>query len=515
MRRGRLSFGCTFHGGLGLVKYFALLTLFSSNANAIDPASCPAARGALGQVRALDAQFNRTKDCALIPRIMAASDRHFALGAANCPGDWVRSKSHAQVENELRARCRHIETAQSHRESPKQQSAAQLPPPSVVVKQAPAELPIGAVNQQQSGSCSDITGTSGSGSSNCTSSNGAPPNVQAQINQAQSYMQAAKTVKESDTSYNGWSAAAAQYRKAETAFRAAGDLADAAAATEQAQTLENALKIANQQSGPSSAQPSSSAAGSCSPLAPAGPWQGSNAAYCANANCVERGSAYYGALCFPPNQPPPLNASKNGSGASQPLTSDQQARAGKAWTIIQDASKNTSPSQRRAAVGAAIAQLLQKDAELLNLIPDFLNCPADPASDQQVRFFKCINEQMPGIEEGDTSQPPPPPVSKPQATATQDQPTPMVTIDPKNKWCQIDYGAAPGSSIQICWLEASNGYCMKWRETPDGKKLPSDFDPADQQSFSNNVANAGLYTQHCPREADDKWILYWTPKKDR
>jgi hypothetical protein len=263
------------------------------------------------------------------------------------------------------------------------------------------------------------------------------------------------------------------------------------------------------------AQPSPSAASSCPPLAPAGPWQGSNAAYCANANCVERGSAYYGSMCFPPNQLPQQNGSSNASGASQPLTSDQQARAGKAWTTIQDASQNASPSQRRAAVGAAIAQLLQKDAELLNLIPDLLNCPGDSASDQQVRFFKCINEQVPGIEEGDASQPPPPPVSKPQATAMQDQPTPMVTIDPKNKWCQIDYGAPPGAGIQICWLEASNGYCMKWRETPDGKKLPSDFDPADQQSFSDNVANAGLYTQHCPREADDKWILYWTPKKGR
>ena len=67
-------------------------------------------------------------------------------------------------------------------------------------------------------------------------------------------MQAAKTVKDSDPSYNGWSAAAAQYRKAAAAFEAAGDLAQAAAAAEQAQTLENALKIANQQAAQAASQ---------------------------------------------------------------------------------------------------------------------------------------------------------------------------------------------------------------------------------------------------------------------
>jgi hypothetical protein len=251
----------------------------------------------------------------------------------------------------------------------------------------------------------------------------------------------------------------------------------------------------------------------CPPLAPAGPWQRSNAAYCANANCVERGSAYYGSICFPPT--PQQNVSQSASGASQPLTtltSDQQARAGKAWATVQSAGQNASPSQRRAEVGAAVAQLLQKDAELLNLIPQYLDCPTDAVGDQQVRFLKCINERLAGIEEGDSS---PPPGTNQQATTTQGQPTPMVTIDPKNKYCEPDYGAPAGSGIQTCWLEASNGYCMKWRETPNGSKVASDFDPADQQSFSDNVANAGLYTQHCPPGADAKWILYWTPKKDR
>lgn len=168
----------------------------------------------------------------------------------------------------------------------------------------------------ESGSCSDITGTGGGSSpGNCTRSNGVPPNVQAQINQAQSYMQAAKTVKESDPSYNGWSTAAQQFHKAEAAFKAAGDLANAAAAAEQAQTLENALKIADaksnagsatnvsQPAGQPNARPADQASKSCPPLGPASYWQNTpNAFYCEHANCVERGSAYYGMMCFPQDQ---------------------------------------------------------------------------------------------------------------------------------------------------------------------------------------------------------------------
>jgi hypothetical protein len=43
------------------------------------------------------------------------------------------------------------------------------------------------------------------------------------------------------------------------------------------------------------------AASSCPPVAPSKYWQGTpNAEYCANANCVDRGSAYYGYVCYPP-----------------------------------------------------------------------------------------------------------------------------------------------------------------------------------------------------------------------
>lgn len=272
---------------------------------------------------------------------MAASDRHFALGAANCPGDWVRTKSHAQIENALRARCRHIEATAP----PKQKTTIQAPTPTGT-QQAAARQPDGAANQtQQSGSCSDITGTGGESSpGNCTPSNGVPPNVQAQINQARSYMQAAKTVKQSDASYSGWSTAAQQFRKAEAAFKAAGDLANAAAASDQALTLENALKIADQKSNPGAAasqpQPSSQpnlspvdqASNSCPPLGPASYWQNTpNAAYCASANCVERASAYYGMMCFPQDQ------SSGGRPTSSPTPQQQAAVQPQATGPIPDA----------------------------------------------------------------------------------------------------------------------------------------------------------------------------------
>ncbi len=116
--------------------------------------------------------------------------------------------------------------------------------------QAAAQPQPSAVPNQQSGSCSDITGTGGGGGpGNCAPSSGVPANIQQQMTQAQSYMQAAQTVQQSDPTYNGWSTAAAQYRKAAATFQAAGAAAQAAAAAAQAQTLETALKIANRTAG--------------------------------------------------------------------------------------------------------------------------------------------------------------------------------------------------------------------------------------------------------------------------
>jgi hypothetical protein len=112
-------------------------------------------------------------------------------------------------------------------------------------------------NQQQSANCSDITGIGGGcGPTNCAPSSGIPSNVQQQIAQAQSYMQAAQTVKQSDPTNTGWSTAATLFRKAAAAFQAAGDLAQAQAAAEQAQTLETGLKIANAKATQPANQPS-------------------------------------------------------------------------------------------------------------------------------------------------------------------------------------------------------------------------------------------------------------------
>lgn len=94
--------------------------------------------------------------------------------------------------------------------------------------------------------CIDIPAASKPGTSGAHQPPSASANKQAQIAQAKSYMQAAQTVKQSDASYSGWSTAASQFRKAAEAFKAAGDLVNAATATDQAQTLETALKLSKQ-----------------------------------------------------------------------------------------------------------------------------------------------------------------------------------------------------------------------------------------------------------------------------
>ncbi len=145
----------------------------------------------------------------------------------------------------------------------------------------PASRPKTAAAPNGGGDCSTITGLGGgSGPSNCTPPNGIPPTVQAQMAQARSNMQAAQTIQQSDPGAASRAAAAAQFRLAAAAFQTAGDALQAAAAADQAKALEGTL--------------------SCPPLAPASFWQGTtNADYCANANCVDRGSALYGMLCYP------------------------------------------------------------------------------------------------------------------------------------------------------------------------------------------------------------------------
>lgn len=58
---------------------------------------------------------------------------------------------------------------------------------------------------------------------------------------------------------------------------------------------------------------------------------------------------------------------------------------------------------------------------------------------------------------------------------------------------------------QISWQAASNGYCKKWRLGEDGRTLPSDYDPHDTDSFSDNIVNALIYTQPCPAGASQAY----------
>jgi hypothetical protein len=66
---------------------------------------------------------------------------------------------------------------------------------------------------------------------------------------AQAYMAAARALKEQDPNYNSLSAAALIFRRAAAAFQAAGDTARAQAATDEAQTLESFIKLANERGG--------------------------------------------------------------------------------------------------------------------------------------------------------------------------------------------------------------------------------------------------------------------------
>jgi hypothetical protein len=152
------------------------------------------------------AHFKRVGDCSLLPGIMALSDRDFAYGVSHC-AVWRRTKTHAQVERELRAFCRpsSTSTTTAHNNSSNQQSggAAQpVSPPSTQQQASP--LP-----HQQPASCSsDITGTddpsSASRSQNCRDAN--------------RFLHAARVTREKYPVY-----ADDQYKKAAASARAAGD----------------------------------------------------------------------------------------------------------------------------------------------------------------------------------------------------------------------------------------------------------------------------------------------------
>jgi len=134
------------------------------------------------------------------------------------------------------------------------------------------------------GTCSDLTGVGGGpGPTNCTQSGAIPAHLQAQIAQARS-----QTRMNSPT-YANLKAAAEQYRQVEAALRAAGKLDDAAKAAEEALALEDL------------AGPAPKTSGSCPPSGPGVAPEYMD--YCLHANCFERGTAYYGMLCFPDRKP--------------------------------------------------------------------------------------------------------------------------------------------------------------------------------------------------------------------
>jgi hypothetical protein len=133
----------------------------------------------------------------------------------------------------------------------------------------------------QQGTCSDITGVGGSAPINCSpSGNAIPQALQMQIARAQSLTQVP------DPSRDALQSAADQYRKLELEFQAAGDVVNAAIAAEEAFDMEVAL---------------GSASRTCPTQAPRSYWSKLKdyADYCENANCAERGTAYYGMICFP------------------------------------------------------------------------------------------------------------------------------------------------------------------------------------------------------------------------
>jgi hypothetical protein len=161
-----------------------------------------------------------------------------------------------------------------------------MPPPPTVVVQGMQVNPPSPGNGSRFNvptPCQDLTGASG-----CVNS-GASPAVQAQINQAQASLRQANRIREIDPSYDGKRQAIENLYKAAADFQAAGDLVQAAEAAEQAQPLVDDLH-------------GDHASNAGPPFAPAEFWLGTPyAQYCATANSVERGSAYYGAVCYADN----------------------------------------------------------------------------------------------------------------------------------------------------------------------------------------------------------------------
>jgi hypothetical protein len=135
------------------------------------------------------------------------------------------------------------------RNAPIQASAQPRSPGAAVAKKDEKSPPVPSAEPRPTkdadvrmGACGDLTVINASVPSDC------PPASGARVD-AQSYMDAAKTLKEENSNYNSLSAAALTFRKAATAFQAAGDIARAQAATDEAKLLEGMIKIADERAG--------------------------------------------------------------------------------------------------------------------------------------------------------------------------------------------------------------------------------------------------------------------------
>ncbi len=102
---------------------------------------------------------------------------------------------------------------------------------------------------------------------------------------------------------------------------------------------------------------------------------------------------------------------------------------------------------------------------------------------------------------GEANPPPPKNLPVPSPVSEPKRDPPLTTAEP---YCIDD---PDNSSRKICWQEASNGYCKKWRQNTSGVKLRADPSLPEDAGFSDPaVFSAAIYTQPCPPGADEKFM---------
>jgi hypothetical protein len=184
------------------------------------------------------AHFKRVGDCALLPGIMALSDRHYAYGASHCQV-WHRTNSHAGAERALRAFCRTNSAVAARKQSPSNERSV----PSQTAAPVKSAMP-------KSASCSDITGTKSTAPAvtHCKDANRA--------------LHAARVTREKSPAIS-----ADEYKKAAAAARRAGDANLELSILREATTAEAARNPAP--ATPQESMVASREAGTASPAEPA------------------------------------------------------------------------------------------------------------------------------------------------------------------------------------------------------------------------------------------------------